>query len=82
MSERQSVSRNNIINEVKALERDLNFVFAQPSSPFQIYEWKPGQEKDALMKKETSKTSQLKVTKMGDEVLQQCNYKFKQKKTR
>jgi hypothetical protein len=50
-------------------ELNLNFVFAQPTCPLKKYKRKPGKEKDTFMEKETSKTCQLKVTEMCDQIL-------------
>jgi hypothetical protein len=48
---------------------NLDFVLFQPSSPFKIYERNTRQEEDAFMKKETSKTCQLKIAEMRDQIL-------------
>jgi hypothetical protein len=56
-------------NNGTAKESNLNFVFAQPTCPLKIYKRKSGKEKDTFMEKETSKTCQLKVTEMCDQIL-------------
>lgn len=69
MEAAETISLQETTVSYKVTRLNLNFELAQPSRPFQKYEWKSRQKEDTLVKKETSKTCQLKVTKMGYEIL-------------
>lgn len=66
---------------MKVSKKNLDFVLAQPSSSFQENIRKARQEEDAFMKKETSKTCQLEVTEVRNQVLQHCRKETDQEKT-
>lgn len=65
-SNRETINVQKITVSCKVTRLNLNFVLAQPSCSFQEYKWKSRQKEYAFVKKETPKTCQLKVTKIGN----------------